>query len=103
MASGCCTRATYIVGTPSITVTLSRWSTSRALVGSKRGISVIVPPAAMVEFIPTVWPNEWNSGRPPKTTSSGVKSIMLTQISALRAMFAWVSSAPLGRPVVPDV
>ncbi len=101
--SGCCSRATYIVGTPSMTVQRSRWSTSSALVGSKRGSRVIVPPARTVAFIPTVWPNEWNSGSPPKTTSSGVNRIMLTHSWALLAMFAWLSSAPFGLPVVPDV
>ena len=84
-------------------MTLSRCRTSRAFVGSNRGMRVRFAPTEMAAFIPTVWPNEWNSGRPPKTTSSGPTSTRPTEISALRLMLAWVSSAPLGVPVVPEV
>jgi len=46
--------AAYIVGTPSNTVTLSRWMISSALTGSKRGISVSTPPPEIVAFSPHV-------------------------------------------------
>ena len=53
---------------------------------------------------PQVSPKQWNSGRHPITTSSSLSS---TRVSALTAalviMLAWVSSAPLGWPVVPEV
>ena len=53
--------------------------------------------------MPTVCPKEWKSGSPPKTMSSVDTSTSPTLISALRAMLAWVSSAPFGLPVVPEV
>ena len=56
--SGWCSIALYIVGTPSNRLTRSRWMISSALPGSNRGISVSVPPAAIVALSPQVWPNE---------------------------------------------
>ncbi|MFC8228520.1 S8 family serine peptidase [Streptomyces sp. NPDC057287] len=42
--------------------------------------------------------------RPPSSTSSGVRwNKVRAAISQLRPRFSWVSSAPLGRPVVPEV
>ncbi len=96
--------AAYMVGTPSKIVTWSRWMISSALAGSNLGSSVSVPPTATVAFSPQVKPNTWNSGRQPITTSpellfSSVRAVR----SALRTMLAWVSWAPLGLPVVPEV
>ena len=93
-----------MVGTPSKIVTLSRWMISSARAGSNLGSSVSVPAAATVAFSPQVRPKTWNSGRQPMVTSpawffSSVRAV----ISALRTRPAWVSSAPLGRPVVPEV
>ncbi len=94
----------YIVGTPSKTVTLSRPMTSRAFVASKRGTSVRQAPLSTAALSPQVRPKQWKSGRQPITTSSSLSS---TRVSALTAalviMLAWVSSAPFGWPVVPEV
>ena len=99
-----CSIAAYIVGTPSKMVTLSRPMISRALPASNRGSSVRLPPAKIVAFRPQVRPKTWNSGRQPMVTSPGPAFSRVAAVSsALRVRFAWVSSAPLGRPVVPEV
>ena len=72
--------------------------------GSNLGSRVRVPPAATVAFSPQVRPNTWNSGRQPIVTSSGPPRSRVRAVRvALRISPAWVSSAPLGRPVVPEV
>jgi len=96
--------AAYIVGTPWKTVTWSRWITSNAVAGSNRGTRVRQAPLPTAAFSPQVWPKEWNSGRQPMTTSSGPRSNrVVADTAALRRRLAWVSSAPLGLPVVPEV
>ena len=96
--------APYIVGTPSKTVTLSRAMTSSALAGSKRGIIVSAAPAWKAVFMPQVMPKTWKSGRQPMTTSSPSRWM---SVSVVASWLVWrlshVSSAPLGRPVVPEV
>lgn len=55
-------------------------------------------------FMAQVWPKVWNNGRQPSTTSSGLnRNSDCVMISALRTRLAWVSSAPLATPVVPEV
>ena len=96
--------ATYMVGTPSKTVTRSRSITFSAVAASKRGIRVMQAPASTAVFSPQVWPKAWNMGRQPMITSSGLRSSRLVAVTeALARMFAWVSWAPLGVPVVPEV
>ena len=54
--------------------------------------------------MPTDWPKEWNRGRAPSTMSPAPTSqVVREEISALRARLRWVSSAPFGLPVVPEV
>ena len=48
-------------------------------------------------------PNTWNSGKTAITTSSGWTSNRRPGMSAFMYSWMWVSSAPLGRPVVPEV
>ena len=102
--SGACSMAAYMVGTPSKIVTVSRWMISSALAPSNLGSSVSVPPAATVAFSPQVRPKTWNSGRQPIVTSSVpfCSRVRVTR-SALLVMLAWVSWAPFGLPVVPEV
>ena len=71
--------------------------------GSKRGSSVSVAPTPIAVLSPQVRPKTWNSGRPPKTTSSGKIPNNLPDSSAFFVNPACVSSAPFGVPVVPDV
>ncbi len=103
-ASGALSIPAYIVGTPSKTVTSSRPITSSAFSASKRGISVRQAPLSTAALRPQVRPKQWKSGRQPITTSSGVSSTRVSaETAALERMLAWVSSAPLGLPVVPEV
>ena len=54
--------------------------------------------------MPTVWPNVWNSGRQPSTTSLGRASLASKTLTvAFITRLRWVSTAPLGWPVVPLV
>ena len=98
-----CSSALYIVGTPWKTVTRSRSMISSAFSGSKRGSIVTVAPLETAAFIVQVWPNEWNSGSAPSRTSPSPNSAKPADDAQLRSRFAWVSSAPLGLPVVPLV
>ena len=78
--------------------------TSSALPASKRGIRVRQAPLRTEALSPQVSPNTWNSGRQPISTSSGVIWMSASTVTpALLAMLWWVSSAPLGWPVVPEV
>ena len=96
--------AAYMVGTPSKIATASRSMMSSALAGSNLGSSVSVPAEATVAFSPQVRPKTWNSGRQPITTSSALFFSSVRAVSsALRTRPAWVSSAPFGWPVVPEV
>src|SRR3954469_15208606 len=98
---GSWSNAPYIVGTPSNTVTPSRWRISSALAGSNRGRSVRHAPPATAAFIPHVWPKEWNNGSAPSTTSSSQNPNTPRMTSTFVRRLSWVSSAPLGFPVVP--
>jgi hypothetical protein len=77
---------------------------SSAFPASNLGSSVRLPPLAIVAFRPQVRPKTWKSGRQPMTTSPGLACSMVAAVSsALRVRFAYVSSAPFGLPVVPEV
>ena len=76
---------------------------SSAFSGSKRGSIVTVAPLQTAEFIVQVWPNEWKSGSAPSSTSPVPNSAKPPTTWQLRFRLAWVSSAPLGWPVVPLV
>ena len=95
--------ATYIVGTPWKTVTRSRSMIAIALPASKRGSSVSVPPTAIVAFNAHVWPKAWKNGSAPRVTLVSSRSNSSTAAATLRIRLAWVSWAPFGLPVVPDV
>ena len=71
--------------------------------GSKLGESTIRAPAATAAFIVHVWPNAWVSGSAASTASAALKANSRAVTCALETRFACVSSAPRGRPVVPDV
>ena len=95
--------AAYIVGTPSKTVTPSLSSIVNASEASNRGSRVRHAPVRTAVFSPQVWPNEWNRGSAPNMTSSWSTSSRFWVTSTFLARFKWVSSAPFGVPVVPDV
>lgn len=54
-------------------------------------------------FITALWPKAWNSGRAVSITSSSARANSRSATNAFITMLRWVSSAPLGRPVVPLV
>ena len=77
---------------------------SSASPGSNLGSIVRVAPTRREAFMLTVWPKEWKSGSEPRTTSpSSILQVVCEAISALRVRLRWVSSAPFGLPVVPEV
>ena len=45
----------------------------------------------------------WKSGSPESQTSSGRAPTSYSQLVVLTTRFWWLSIAPFGRPVVPDV
>ncbi len=94
----------YIVGTPRKIVTRSSTMVRSASSPSNFGSRVRQAPPAIAAFSPQVWPKEWKSGSPPKITSPGPLGIKVsTVVVTLLLRFAWLSSAPLGDPVVPEV
>ena len=62
-----------------------------------------MPPTRTAAFSPLVSPKTWNSGSAPNVTVSGPESTRSTEICAAARRLPWVSSAPFGVPVVPDV
>ena len=102
-ASSAAANDTYMLGTAANTDTPAPSIRFSAPSGVKRGSKATVADAANAAFIDTVCPNAWNSGSPPKMTSSAVKPKTLTQLRAFERIFAWVSVAPFGLPVVPEV
>ena len=92
-----------MVGTPENSVTFSLSMRPRQRPGSNRGASTMVAALRNAASICTTCPNTWNSGSATSTTSSGRTSPSSTQISAFISRLEWVSIAPLGRPVVPEV
>ena len=84
-------------------VARSRWIAFRTAAGSNRGISDIVQPNRTQTFRMLDRPNTWNSGSTVMTMSSGCTSNRRPGMSAFMYSCMWVSSAPLGRPVVPEV
>ena len=104
----CCSSAQYIVGTPVQKPTCSRSIVSSTAAGSKRGSSTIRMPCSSPAFIWQVCAVEWNSGSVTSTTSCAMPPRiagrnMSRVATAFSSMFAWVSSAPFGWPVVPEV
>ena len=66
-------------------------------------MSVSIPPPEMVALSPQVWPNEWNRGSAPSVTAPSFRLNISREISVFFLRLEWVSSAPLGLPVVPLV
>ena len=94
-----------MVGTPAKSVMASRSMISKADFGSKRGNNEKLPPAAMVAFWMQVCPNEWKRGSVASALSSlrSSSTSLGTTNAQLRKRLLWLSSAPFGCPVVPDV
>ena len=93
----------YIVGTPAKIVTLCACIALNTASGSKRGSSTIDAPAIRAAFICTVWPKLWKSGSTIRCTSSAAWRMIAWLAMMFIATLEWVSSAPFGLPVVPEV
>ncbi len=76
---------------------------SKKASGSKRGWRVTAAPICRAGTVWMLRPPTWNIGSTVSTRSCGVSSNRAMALSAFAATAAWVSSAPLGRPVVPEV
>ena len=93
-----------MVGTPAKTVTRWASSSSSAWRGSKRGSSTSVAPMEKPALRFTVAPKVWNSGSATRWVSSpGWEPKRRLQVRAFITWLEWLSSAPLGCPVVPEV
>jgi hypothetical protein len=67
-------------------------------------MSVSVEPWSTAAFSPQVRPKTWNRGRHPMMTSPvALSSSVSAVVRQFPARLAWVSSAPFGCPVVPEV
>ena len=73
-------------------------SGSKPVVGS----TTLVAPSVRNGSSPLM-PPMWNSGCPESQTSSSPARISWIQLSVPATRLAWLSTAPFGRPVVPDV
>ncbi len=96
--------ACHCAGTRKIPVTFSAASTSSRCPGSNPPsgwMTVGVPTSIGVSMLPI--PAIWNSGTPTKLTSRESTPLVYRAINVSAARLAWVSTAPLGRPVVPEV
>ena len=86
-----------------MTVSRSRRIISSIAVGSNGDSRLREPPAVRADIITEICPKMWNSGNAVPIRSSAVPALICTEISAAASTLATVSSAPLGRPVVPEV
>jgi len=75
----------------------------RASAGSNLGRNSIEAPASITVWVATNRPWTWKIGSAWISTSSAVNRHAATRPSAFDTRFAWLSMAPLERPVVPEV
>jgi hypothetical protein len=90
-----------IGGTTIVQVARWSWISPRKPARSKRGMETTVAPTRRLQGRIRFWPMAWKNGATPTTTSSAVNPIAACDWRALATRLAWVSSTPLGRPVVP--
>ena len=101
--SGCWLTNSSMAGTANVVVTPYGGTSSRKRPGSKLRCSTISPPFCQVMSVVTLRPPMWKSGRDHQG------HVVLAHVEKCSALvlfhqrLAWVSMAPLGRPVVPDV
>ena len=86
------------------TVTPRATIASIAASASKTGNSTIAAPRRTARLSTALCPKAWNSGSPPRTTSSARSSTESSSVAlTCSTMARWEPTAPLGRPVVPEV
>ena len=101
--SGCWATNSSIAGTAKVVVT--RYSRTSAIkrAGSKARCSTTCPPFCQQLKGVTLRPPIWNSGAITRLTSFSDTSAPSAPLMLAHQKLPWVSMAPLGRPVVPDV
>jgi len=92
-----------MVGTPEKIVHRYRAMASSTASGSNRGMSTSVPPNRTAVFRTLDRPNTWNIGSTATLMSSSRNSNSSPPTVQFMYSSKWVSSAPLGLPVVPLV
>ncbi len=127
-ASGCASRAWNSGGAPVTAVTRWASTSARKRAGSKRSCTITVVPVTSGTVIPPTVPIAWNHGATamptpsprrvghssagptcstvtsPATPCSGCDPVVWqAYCSTLATTLAWVSTTPLGCPVVPPV
>ena len=102
-APGWCIMAAYIVGTPSKMVTLSRAIIGSASAGSNRGSRVRQAPVRTAVFSRDRSGRRVEQGQGPEYDVVRPAWSRSRVTSTFPTRLKWVSSAPLGVPVVPDV
>src|SRR4051794_30039453 len=102
--SGTAVRAAHIAGTMNCTVARSRAIASSVCAGSNDGSSRLVPPTYSSGSVWTPRPPMWNIGATVTVTSDSRSPRPKDRVfTTFHRWLSWVSMAPLGRPVVPDV
>ena len=92
-----------IAGTPNMVVTPCLGIASSTAPGSKLRSSTTVAPRMKALSGVTLSPPMWNSGAQTRVTSELWVSMPKAALMLFQSTLPWVSIAPLGRPVVPEV
>jgi hypothetical protein len=93
----------YMAGTPNIDVTRYFSMFSSTIPGSNICSMTTVAPFRNASSGVTLRPPMWNSGATTSVISSELASSARNALMLFQMMLPWVSIAPFGRPVVPDV
>jgi hypothetical protein len=92
-----------MVGTPKNIVAECAPTASSTSATPNFGSSTIEEPASSVPFTATPSPCMWNSGSAHTSRSAAVHSHACSSEDAPASRFTWLSTAPFGAPVVPEV
>jgi hypothetical protein len=92
-----------VAGTKTIRLGLAWAIAARVACAVKRASRVTLAPSCRAGVVWILSPPTWNSGNTVKTWSAAVMSCMCWLITAFQSNASWRSTAPLGRPVVPEV
>ena len=100
---GCSHIICSIVGTAEKLVIRAADTRSRTSPGSNFGTASTLPPLNSVGSVTWLMPTQWNSGAMHSARSVLSTSTCARKLTVFQVRLPWVSIAPLGRPVVPEV
>ena len=100
---GCSHIICSIVGTAEKLVIRAFDTRARTRPGSAFGRTSTLPPLNSVGSVTWPSPTQWNSGAMHSARSVLSTSTWARKLTVFQVMLPWVSTAPLGRPVVPEV